>query len=184
VESDQGIQQQIHESLTDIVLPHSVNIQDGLLIHEDRVYVPDLPGLHTQLLQLYHDLLMAGHLGQQGTLDLVSRLYWWPSMHIYIWEYVKGCHTCRRNKHHNWKRAGVLEPLPTLQGPWEWTQSDHIVGLPQSQGFDAIYVVSDCLTKMAHFIPTTTRATAEDLVELHLRHVWKSHGVPQIHNTD
>ena len=42
----------------------------------------------------------------------------------------------------------------------------------------------DRLTKMAHFIPTNTRATAEDLAQLHLRHVWKHHGIPQIHNTD
>jgi hypothetical protein len=184
VESDQGIQQQIRKLLADVALPQSVTIQDGLPLHEDRVYVLDLPGLRAQLLQLYHDSLMVGHLGQQGMLDLVSRLYWWPNMHIYVQEYVKGCHTCRRNKHCNWRTAGVLEPLPTPQGPWEWTQSDHIVGLPWSQGFDAIYVVSDRLTKMAHFIPTTTCTTAEDLVELHLRHVWKSHGVPQVHNTD
>ena len=42
----------------------------------------------------------------------------------------------------------------------------------------------DRLTKMAHFIPTNTRATAEDLAQLHLRHIWKHHGIPRIHNTD
>jgi transposase InsO family protein len=105
-------------------------------------------------------------------------------MEEYVCKYVKGCHTCARSKHWNWKTAGAMEPLPVPQGPWEWTQSDHIGALPRSQGYDAIYVVSDCLTKMAHFIPTTTRATAEELVELHLKHVWRAHGVPQIHNTD
>jgi len=74
--------------------------------------------------------------------------------------------------------------LPIPEGPWEWTQSDHITGLPMSQGYDAIYVVMDRLTKMSHFIPTTTCATAEDLVQLHLKHVWKHHGVPRVHNTD
>ena len=37
---------------------------------------------------------------------------------------------------------------------------------------------------MAHFIPTNTRANAEDLAQLHLQHVWKLHGVPKVHNTD
>ena len=42
----------------------------------------------------------------------------------------------------------------------------------------------DRLTKMSHFIPTTTHTTAEDLVQLHLKHVWKHHRVPRVHNTD
>jgi len=37
---------------------------------------------------------------------------------------------------------------------------------------------------MMHFIPTNTRATAEDLVQLHLKHVWKHHSIPKVHNTD
>ena len=102
----------------------------------------------------------------------------------YVKEYVKGCRTCGRNKHRNWRTEGKMTPLQVPDGPWEWRQSDHITGLPKSQEYDAIYVVSDRLTKMAHFIPTTTRATAEDLVQLHLQHVWKAHGVPRVHNTD
>jgi hypothetical protein len=77
-----------------------------------------------------------------------------------------------------------MEPLPVPEGPWEWTQSDHIMGLPLSGRHDTIYVVMDRLTKMAHFIPTNTRATAKDLVQLHLQHIWKHHGTPQVHNTD
>jgi transposase InsO family protein len=37
---------------------------------------------------------------------------------------------------------------------------------------------------MMHFIPTRAMVTAEDLVQLHLKHVWKIHRVPKIHNTD
>jgi transposase InsO family protein len=77
-----------------------------------------------------------------------------------------------------------MEPLPIPMGPWEWTQLDHITRLPKSGTYDAIYVVMDQFTKMSHFIPTRATATAEDLVNLHLRHVWKIHGVPKIHNTD
>ena len=29
--------------------------------------------------------------------------------------------------------------------------------------------------KMSHFIPTTTHASADNLVQLHLQHVWKHH---------
>ena len=184
VESDQGIQEQIRVWTCGTQLPEGVQLRDELPYHEDKVYVPDDASIKAQILTLYHDSLMAGHLGQQGTLDLVSRMYWWPGMANYVKVYVKGCRTCGRNKHRNWRTEGKMLPLETPDGPWEWTQSDHITGLPRSQGHDAIYVVSDRLTKMAYFIPTSTRATAEDLVQLHLRHVWKAHGVPRIHNTD
>ena len=102
----------------------------------------------------------------------------------YVKDYVTGCHMCGCNKHPNWQPEGAMQPLPTPEGPWQWTQSDHITGLPTSQGHDTIYVVMDRLTKMMHFIPTTTRATAEDLVQLHLKHVWRLHGIPRVHNTD
>jgi hypothetical protein len=56
--------------------------------------------------------------------------------------------------------------------------------LSQSQGYDAIYVIMDRLTKMAHFIPTSTTANTEESVQLHLQHVWKLHRVPKVHNTE
>src|SRR5271167_1048341 len=55
---------------------------------------------------------------------------------------------------------------------------DYIVELPPSQGYNAIYVVVDRLTKMAHFCPTTTQVTAEETAQLYLRHVFKHHGLP------
>ena len=55
---------------------------------------------------------------------------------------------------------------------------DFIVELPPSQGFNAILVCVDRLTKMAHFCPTTTNVTAEDTAHLYLRHVFKHHGLP------
>jgi hypothetical protein len=37
---------------------------------------------------------------------------------------------------------------------------------------------------MAHFILTTTDISAPDLMKLHIRHVWKLHGIPLVHGTD
>ena len=70
------------------------------------------------------------------------------------------------------------------EGPWQWTESDHIVKLPKSKGFDSIYVVVDQFTKMAHFIPTTEKVLEEDLIDIHMKNVWKHHGLPLIHSTD
>ena len=83
-----------------------------------------------------------------------------------------------RNKVQNQKKAGLLQPLPDPEGPWLWTQSDFIVELPPSNGFDAIYVIADRMTKMAHFIPCKSNCTSAQLVELHIKHVWPLHGLP------
>ena len=56
--------------------------------------------------------------------------------------------------------------------------------LPRLGKFNAIYVISDWLTKMMHIIPTTTDISVPDLMKLYIQHIWKLHGVPLIHGTD
>ena len=149
-----------------------------------RTWVPDEKDLRRRLLELYHDTPITSHLGIQGTYELASRGYWWENMHDYIKQYVLNCQTCIRAKKRNYKLHGVLRSLPIPEGPWQWTESNHIVKLPKSRGFDSIYVVVDRFTKMVHFVPTTEMVSEEDLIDLHLKHVWKLHGLPLVHSTD
>ena len=57
--------------------------------------------------------------------------------------------------------------------------ADFITKLLLAQGYDAILVVCDQLMKMAHFIPTTEKTSAEGLARLFRDHVWKLHGLPE-----
>jgi transposase InsO family protein len=182
--TDREIRERIMVTIQGKEVPPTIKIHEGVPYHGEQIYVPNEEGLRERVLQLYHDSLIAGHLGQRGTLDLIRRQYWWEEMAKTIREYITECHTCTRNKHPNTRLPGLMTLLPIPLGPWEWTQSDHITRLPKSGTYDAIYVVMDRFTKMTHFIPTRTTAMAEDLVQLHLKHVWKIHGVPKIHNTD
>jgi stalled ribosome rescue protein Dom34 len=51
----------------------------------------------------------------------------------------------------------VAQLLEILKEKWECANMDFIVGLiPTRQGHDVIFVCVDKLTKMVHFIPTTT----------------------------
>jgi hypothetical protein len=43
----------------------------------------------------------------------------------------------------------------------ESVSMDFMVSLPPSKGFDAIMIVVDWFSKMAHFIPTKDEATAQ-----------------------
>jgi hypothetical protein len=42
-----------------------------------------------------------------------------------------------------------------------------------------IWVLMDCLTKSAHFIPMKTTNSAPELVPLYMKEVIKLHGVPK-----
>jgi len=46
-------------------------IVDGLLCLNDQIYVPDVPDLRLRVLRNKHDHLLAGHFGQNKTLELI-----------------------------------------------------------------------------------------------------------------
>jgi hypothetical protein len=55
---------------------------------------------------------------------------------------------------------------------------DFIVGLPRTScGHDSIWVIVDCLMKLAHFIPFGTRYRARKYAELYIAHIIHYHGI-------
>ena len=56
---------------------------------------------------------------------------------------------------------------------------DFVTRLPKvSGGFDSIFVVVDKLTKVAHFLPLRTSATAADVAPIFVKEIVRLHGVP------
>ena len=49
--------------------------------------------------------------------------------------------------------------------------------LPLAQGYDSILVICNRMTKIAHFVPTTERTSAEGVARLFWDNVWKLHGL-------
>nr|GEW63928.1 reverse transcriptase domain-containing protein [Tanacetum cinerariifolium] len=70
-----------------------------------------------------------------------------------------------------------LQEIPTWK--WERITMDFVTKLPKtSNGHDTIWVIVDCLTKSAHFIPTRETYSMEALTRLYIKEIVSRHGVP------
>jgi hypothetical protein len=131
------------------------------------------------ILKECHDGSIAGHGGAKRTITFLNKSYYWPNLKDSVEEYVKTCLTCQQNRTFNKKQTDLLQPLSIPEGPWESVSMDFMVSLPPLRGFDAIMVVVDRFSKMAHFIPTKDEAMAQEIGRLFFTHVFKHHGLPK-----
>ena len=151
---------------------------EGLLLLNDRIYVPDVADLRMRVLKNKHDHPLSGHFGQNKTLELIRREYVWPKMRDFIKDYCNSCTICKRSKPTRHKPYGLLKQLPIPSRPWDSISMDFIEQLPPSLGFTAILVIVDRLSKQGIFIPTHDTITSALLAELFVLHVFSKHGVP------
>ncbi|MBW0556109.1 hypothetical protein O181_095824 [Austropuccinia psidii MF-1] len=162
------------ESVSD----YSLEPQAKLLLFKDRVVIPSNEELQLNILQKRHDSPLAGHPGQEKTLKLIKRDFYWAGMNQFIKDYVSSCQQCSRNKNIHHKKFGLLKPLQIPSGPWNSLLMDFITQLPLSNNFDSILVVLDRFSKMAIFIPAYGTITALDLAQIFISHVFSKHGLP------
>jgi len=92
---------------------------------------------------------------------------------------VDGCDACQRYKNQSEVPAGKLMLNAIPEKPWSHISADFITKLPLAQGYEAILVVCDRFSKMAHFVATTKKTSAEGLVKLFQDHIWKLHRLPK-----
>ena len=151
--------------------------QDGLLLHDNLVYVPQDTALRLEIMQMHHDDPIAGHYGVAKTQELVLRNYYFPGLHAFTKRYVATCDLCSRGKTPRHLKHGELAPLPVPSGPWKGLSCDFITDLPPSKGYDSIFVVVDRFTKMCHFAPCSKTTTAPEFAQLYLDHVVRLHGI-------
>ena len=95
-----------------------------------------------------------------------------------ISQFVNECDVCRRVKAEHQRPAGLLQPLPILEWKFDHIEMDFVTGFPKSKrGNDAIFVVIDKLTKVAHFLPVNESINAAQLAELYTSRIVSLHGI-------
>ena len=125
-----------------------------------------------------HGGALAGHFGLNKTIDILREHFYWPKMGGDVHKIISACSICQKAKSHF--HQGLYTPLPVPSLPWNDLSMDFIVALPRTlRGKDAIMVVVDRFSKMAHFIPCHKTDDATYIAESYFKDILRLHGVPK-----
>ena len=164
-------------------------LQNGLLYYNWKLYdgfkdkplfiVPEV--MKSTIIQMNHNIPMAGHNGQENTLRRVRRGFYWYGMRKDIKQYVKTCSVCNRNKKVNHKPKAKLKSYHAGI-PMERVHMDILGPLNISKrGNKFVLVMVDQFTKWIE-IQALPHQGAELIAETALNEFFSRMGCPlQIH---
>ena len=141
-------------------------IEEDLVLKEEKIYVPKDRELRAEIIQLHHDILVAGYRGRWKITELVTRNYWWPGVIRDIGKYTEGCDIYQRMKNRTEEVAGKLKLSKMPEKLWTHLMVDFITKLPLVAGKDTILVVCNRLSKITHFVAMIEGTIAKGLARL------------------
>ncbi|GFS80614.1 retrovirus-related Pol polyprotein from transposon 297 [Trichonephila clavipes] len=159
-------------------------IIDGLLFYakysttlgELRVYIPK--SLSEAIMQQFHDLPLAGHLGKRKTCLKLRDTCYFPYMRKYIFEYVS---TCDRYQKFNYKSALPASRLiPIVSNyPNEIVTLDLLGPYPTSRPeiYRFVLVITDHFTKWSELVPLR-KASAQAIANALFENYISRYGAP------
>jgi hypothetical protein len=154
-------------------------LEDGLLLYNGRLVVPQSGHIQTELIQEAHNQVSTAHPGRDKTYQLLRPRYYWPKMLRDIERFVRNCQPCRRAHVPRDKTPGFLHPLPIPEHPWQHVTMD-FKSMPKDKfGYDIVFVVIDRLSKQAISIPCHQTITAEEMAQLYITYVYRYYGAPE-----
>jgi hypothetical protein len=77
------------------------------------------------------------------------------------------------------EEQALLHLLHVPEFHWEMISLDCTAGLPTSSGYDSIMVIIYYLTKMGHFVPTASKASAVEVAHMFVDNSFRLHGLPK-----
>jgi len=107
-------------------MPDEWREKDGLLYYKNWLSIPEEVAIQTEIAQGCHDSIVAGHVGQEQTIEIVTRDFYWKRLGDWIRDYVRSCDECQHSKSPRHAKFGLHQPLedPMRPGPpYRWTSS-------------------------------------------------------------
>jgi hypothetical protein len=167
-----------HNLILEVANDMENSVHDGLVSLNDLL-VPPTKELHLEIITHCHNAPLAGHFGSAKTIELVSRNYLWPGLRHMDKGYIAVCDACLRAKTSRHQPYGLLCPLEVTDAPWTHILLDFITDLPLKQDLDSIFVIKDCFSKMAHFLPCSKAIDATQTADLFIKEIFRLHVFPK-----
>lgn len=131
------------------------------------------------LLAAYHDQL--GHQGQEKTVSLLRRHFYWPGLEASVSAFIQACPRCTLFKSRQEARAPMV-PI-NAKAPLHIVAMDFLtLGRPMDR-YQNILVVTDLFTKYAWAVPTLDQ-TANTTATALWRAVFQPFGCPEFLHSD
>ena len=119
------------------------------------------------------------HPGGRKMYPELRHRYYWSGLKKHVTEFVRRGLMCQQVKAEHQRSTRLLQPLEVAEWKWEHIMMDFVTHLPKtSWKHDAMWVIVDRLTKLAHFLVVQMTFTLEELCRLYIRDIVRLHGVP------
>ena len=129
--------------------------------------------LRDNVLQVAHDSILGGHLGNTKTLDRVLNNFFWPGITQDVQRYCQSCDICQRTFPKGRGGKAPLGQMPIIHTPFSRVAVDLVGPLPLSnKGNRFILVLVDCATRYPEAVALKnieTTTVAEELVNIFCR---------------
>ena len=124
------------------------------------------------VLQLAHEIPLAGHLGKDKTASRILQRFYWPTLYRDVAEFCHSCGPCQKTSKYKTKRAPLM-PLPIIDTPFQRMAMDIVGPLPRSRhGNRYILVMCDYATRYPEAVALRSidaEHIAEELVKVFAR---------------
>ena len=134
------------------------------------------------VLQLAHEVPIAGHLGKHKTAKRILRRFYWPTLYKDIEDFCRSCQVCQKFSKQKVVKAPLI-PLPVVIEPFRRVAMDIVGPLPRTtSGNRYILVICDYATRYPEAVPVKA-VDAEHIAEELVR-IFARVGIPEEMLTD
>jgi len=124
-----------------------------------------------------HSSEYSGHRGENTTVAVITKRFWWPNVTKEVREMCKACYECCTSKINRKKPQGLLQPIEIPLFPAQSYNTDIIGPLPKSKnGNHCALIVVDRFSKRVFLEAISKFMTAVQMADLFVDTICYKHG--------
>jgi hypothetical protein len=162
-------------------LPTKFTIKNDVLYNTSLGFIrPVIPKiLRTEILNDVHALPISGHLGFSRSYSHLYPHFYWKTMKKDLYNFIQACESCAIHKRYFGLQAGLLQPLPIPDSPFEFISTDIMGPLPETSKGNKYIINAICHFSKWAEIKAIPDATAETIATFLEEQIFCRHACPK-----